>query len=490
MERRINTDNFERFIKEKSDEFKMIPSRRVWHSIYNDLHPSRKWPSVAVCLLLITSVLFIGYINNTSSTNTAATTKEKNNNNKSSLLATNNNTIDKNNTIVNTALNNQNTVALINNTSTQKDIAKPTISIKNSNTTIAKNKVEKNIADEEDILSAEKKQQRIAANKKAKIKITGTNPSEDAVAENFIDVDKETVEAVENNLSRLFAEAEKELSTKALPKQNIIKRKVVDLNEQKAFLEDFAMQNKAKRKPWRDRTSMEFYTTPSIGYRLMNPGIGYESAIAAANANPNTGTIMNHKVGLGLEAGVGITYSLAKNIRIKSGIQINVTSYGIKASELAHPVITTLILNDPSTGNAFVSSAATSVSNTTKSNNPATLRNQTYQVSIPIGAALKLSSNGNYDWYIGASLQPTFVIGGKANIISSDRQYYITDPSYIRKWNMNTAVEAYVNYKIGGINLQAGPQFRYQLLSTYTKKLSVSEKLYNIGFKIGISKNL
>ena len=61
MEKRIYTNNFERFIKESADDFKMIPSKRVWHSIYNDLHPSRKWPSVLMCLILFTGVLFIGY---------------------------------------------------------------------------------------------------------------------------------------------------------------------------------------------------------------------------------------------------------------------------------------------------------------------------------------------------------------------------------------------------------------------------------------------
>jgi len=63
MEKRIYINNFERFIKESADDFKMIPSKRVWHSIYNDLHPSRKWPSVLMCLILFTGVLFIGYEN-------------------------------------------------------------------------------------------------------------------------------------------------------------------------------------------------------------------------------------------------------------------------------------------------------------------------------------------------------------------------------------------------------------------------------------------
>ncbi|MEO5985190.1 MAG: hypothetical protein ABIP80_06760, partial [Ferruginibacter sp.] len=58
-----NSDNFERLLKETTDQFRMYPSRRVWHSLYNDLHPGKKWPSVAVLLLLITSIMYIGVTN-------------------------------------------------------------------------------------------------------------------------------------------------------------------------------------------------------------------------------------------------------------------------------------------------------------------------------------------------------------------------------------------------------------------------------------------
>ena len=42
---------------------------------------------------------------------------------------------------------------------------------------------------------------------------------------------------------------------------------------------------------------------------------------------------------------------------------------------------------------------------------------------------------------------------------------------------------------IGDLNFLAGPQFRYQLFSTYNKNIAVTEKLYNIGFKVGVSKS-
>ena len=39
MEKEFYTDEFEQLLKEKADQFRMYPSKRVWHSIYNNLHP-------------------------------------------------------------------------------------------------------------------------------------------------------------------------------------------------------------------------------------------------------------------------------------------------------------------------------------------------------------------------------------------------------------------------------------------------------------------
>src|SRR6218665_2908111 len=105
MENEFYRDEFEQMLKDTTDDFKMYPSRKIWHSIYNDLHPDRKWPSLAVCLLLLTGILYLGVTNNnainTSGKNIAALTIEKpvevskteksvpGNNNSSAVLSSN-----------------------------------------------------------------------------------------------------------------------------------------------------------------------------------------------------------------------------------------------------------------------------------------------------------------------------------------------------------------------------------------------------------------
>ena len=57
MDRKFHTDDFERLLKEMSDEFKMYPSKRIWNSIYNNIHPQRNWPSVGMSISLIFTLI-------------------------------------------------------------------------------------------------------------------------------------------------------------------------------------------------------------------------------------------------------------------------------------------------------------------------------------------------------------------------------------------------------------------------------------------------
>src|SRR5664279_2601811 len=67
MERRFSMNDFEQSLREHTDQFRMIPSKRVWHGIYNDLHPGKRWPSITMSLLLIFTLVVIGHLNTNNS---------------------------------------------------------------------------------------------------------------------------------------------------------------------------------------------------------------------------------------------------------------------------------------------------------------------------------------------------------------------------------------------------------------------------------------
>src|SRR5689334_8274988 len=60
MERNIYMDDeFEKFLKEKADQYKLYPSDKAWANIQRSLRPKREWPYITLTLLLLlgTSVI-------------------------------------------------------------------------------------------------------------------------------------------------------------------------------------------------------------------------------------------------------------------------------------------------------------------------------------------------------------------------------------------------------------------------------------------------
>ena len=56
MERHFKNE-FERFLKENADQYRMYPSAKVWNGVYNALHTRRKWFGLGIILLLVTGSL-------------------------------------------------------------------------------------------------------------------------------------------------------------------------------------------------------------------------------------------------------------------------------------------------------------------------------------------------------------------------------------------------------------------------------------------------
>ena len=538
MERKFYTDDFERLLKERSDEFRMYPSKRVWHSIYNDLHPGRKWPSIAVSLLLIAALFITGYWNSNnnkliSGSSIAAAAKIANSS--STAVASANNSNGPQSSLSNTGIGNdlpmsnytaptnasgknivtvtaitKNDVTMANTgivSSKQKNVfsttAKNTHRLSNVNNYNANSSIE--LTAKNNIGNKNKTQDisvvvvaEVAASL-AEIFNAGKNSTSDAdninsdVVTTDINSTPETVSignteaaaSITTNENKVEAEKTTAGSTKNSAAKTLS-------TTDKAWVDDYAFYNRSNRKKWKDRLAKEFYITPSIGFRKFSNNSPFDptasAAFTTAVSNSAINAAVNQKPGMGMEAGLGLVYSLSKNIRIKAGVQANYTSYTIMAEETNHPILTTLRLTDINTGYPYMAPRTATLSNSSGLNT-AKAHNKTYQISIPVGLAYKLAGNDKLEWYAGASLQPTFVFGGKANLISDDRKNYVSDASLMRRWSLNSGFETYINYKFNGVTLQVGPQFRYQLLSTYSNQYTLNENLYNAGLKIGILKN-
>jgi hypothetical protein len=118
------------------------------------------------------------------------------------------------------------------------------------------------------------------------------------------------------------------------------------------------------------------------------------------------------------------------------------------------------------------------------------LRNQYFEFALPIGLEYRLWGNDKIQLNVAGTIQPTYLLNRNTYLISTDFENYTREPSLVRRWNLNTSAEIFISYKTGGLKWQVGPQFRYQLLSSYINKYPIHEYLMEYGIKIGVAKTI
>ena len=493
----------------------MYPSKRVWHSIYNNLHPSRRWPSVVMSLFLVSSLILIGYLNtgensitrqiNTSSTLTKSSgeiTSSQKINNKIQVPAyskTEQQPEAQYNNAFEDVITNEtdfytytvvksNRPVYLNTATTSSDIKLTTETpetnnndrniVQTVNTYIKSNQIFADIA---------------VFNKKNKPNSSKSSDNNNDNVLNKNNTDELTPQSTDNTKSALNPagntsqnETAKELEETKINPVSLNENSAIT-NEEKAWIENYALQNKSAAKKWKGRLGYQFYVTPAVNYRKLTTKV---KGSTTPFANGDINNSISQKPGFGFEAGFGLNYAVAKRLQLKAGVQFNYTNYDISADQASHPIVTTILLNDPSTGYSYSAARTSTTSNTfnTSAARPVTLHNRTYQVSLPIGFGYKLSSQDNVEWFAAATVQPSYYFGGKAHLISTDLKSYVSDPSSISSWNLNLGFETYMNFKLGTYNLQIGPQVRYQVNSTYKRDVALIEKPYAIGLKFGLTK--
>ena len=514
MEKNFNTDNFEQLLREATDDFRMYPSKRVWHGIYNDLHPAKKWPSFAVLLLLVTSIMYIGVTNPNKGGQSVAVATAESGQPTAKDYATIERTTSSGNSQEVTV--NPNRIGATNNMNGLKG--------KNSSQKTPNNLYVSSIQKTGDA------GQPLEKNFKGKMSVVvsnsfatsnqpdGNNLAKDKTAsEALMNIDQNNhVAATQEqdpaalasspltNASGIIAKipeplSENEFIAKPVANTSIAKNKATNTSmlagkDESGWMEDYAFRNLKSRDNWKGRMSYQVYVTPSVGYRTLKKNADYSLPPAnALVANPYAQTTtdynLNHSTAINLEIGTGIIYNASKFLRLKAGVQINYTNYSINAQELNHPTFTTLMLTNTFTNTPILSTRTTTLANT-QGPSSRYLNNSTYQVSLPIGADIKIAGNDQLKVYMGGTVQPTYIFGGQAYLISSDMKNYVAEENFIRKHNLNGSVEAFITYKTkSGVILSAGPQFRYQFFSTYNNLYTYDEKLYNLGVKLGMTKN-
>jgi hypothetical protein len=474
--------NFEQFIKEGADQYRMYPSEKVWKGVHNALHTRRRRWIIGFTVLFfvggITSLTFINTDNSKENT-IAATT----------FAAKNNNTPD----VVTKGIN------------ISPEVEKGTV----YSFAPKQNKSQVNI------ISA--KLVKKTANKKERIEVLVKNYSP---AETDMGMNSETP-AVEKSLAELntaVAEENTESPIATTPKNEsapVVSNEITDnnkteisklysvsnttdpeLKEINNAVENFAAEsivNAALKKAKQSRFSVQGFFTPTVSYRKLTENKAFLQRTAVQNNNLvnnyayflDVNNAVRHKPDMGLEAGANVRYALSKNVSLKVGLQFNVSRYNIRAYTYAGE-LATIALNTGYYGDSL--RTFTTLSNE-KGYRQDWLQNLYFQLSAPVGVELRLGGNDKFHYGIAGSVQPTYILGDRSYLLSSDFKNYAEVSWLSRSWNLNTAIEAFVAYNTGKLKWQVGPQIRRQMFSSFVKEYPVKEYPFDVGLKIGIQLN-
>jgi hypothetical protein len=468
MERNFyNDDDFEDLIKQKADQYKMYPSDKVWKNIHGSLHTRRRW-FIAGMFTLITGILFFAG-------------KE--------LLAPSAHTVISKKIIENGAIDNNS-----NNISSPDKIVEASITPAFQE---FKASPQKSISDEINIAGDDSIINVINNFLASEPNSLATNFSDNSVDDinvkphhsTKIDItagDNNTIAATEIAPLVINQTLPEAVSNSSLI--NSEDKKQSGLLQGSAPYELVSLK-KLNRKYW------QLYISPTASYRKLSGGDIYANTksnvqngpIAATSQYSGPNQYINNKPAIGFEIGSSFLYRFTRNLSFKVGLQFNYSSYSINAyaSNSQPATIALNSINGPT-------NTITSYTNigTIGGKAVVNLQNQYYQISAPLGFELRIMGNEKLQLHVGATVQPTYLLNRNSYLLSADYTNYTQEPSLFRRWNVNGAVEAFVSYKMGKIRWQVGPQFRYQLLSTYNSDYPINENLKEFGIKLGITKTI
>lgn len=457
MDKDFFEEGLEDYLREKTDEFRLYPSDKVWEGLQKKMHPPRKWPYFAGAILLFGMGLATGMLIN------------------NETIPMNGKDAPANELRIETEKRSN----VLGYKEWQEVLKRSTASNgfdQSSNEAWASNKTFKQAS----VRSFDNNGSSfLSMTKPDKFSDESIAPSED-----IPDYEREGAEDA-NDLS--FANVISMNSRPQLNKANKNPAKAsLHVSKSAQFLDQLGRIGK--------RSGIQLYISPTVSYRKLigqasRSGFSYNGFPYSANFGfpSDVNDAVTHKPAIGIELGSAITYPLGRHFRVKAGLQFNLNNYDIEAYSYV-PEITSLSAGGPSGLSQPIS--AVSYYRNFSGYSRTWLRNSHFMVSMPLGIEMNLFASKRVSFNVASTIQPTYVINNRSYLISTNLKNYAQEPSLYRKWNVNAGAEAYLSVNTGSYKWIMGPQFRYQIMSSYKDKYPIREHLVDYGFKVGIQKTL
>ena len=485
MQRDFNNRDFEQFVKQNADQYRMFPSEKVWQGINNALHTRRRWYGFGLTLLLLLTGTAVTVVMVTTTQNkpsekeiavTAATVQTDDapaNTNtqkvKTSKPAPASLATLPNESYISPVPNDPEKIFMTHRVASEQNIDQ----YATQPLALASQAAPAGIAGIEDFASTGLRRviNPVSPQSRQLAMVIPGVPS--FIAPPTVAVAEIQKQAVEEN-----------------PKDQV--RSYIDLLplSYERATGNYQAPNSLKK------ITMQFYLTPTISYRKLSENKKFLQSAANSGTVPvyaaysDINSYVSHKPDMGLELGLVGKYAVSNTFRLRAGLQFNVSRYDIKAAYEQHREDATIALDGGNWGANSTITRQTNYRNFGGTTNISNwLKNLYYSVSLPLGAEYVFKSQSSTRFGVAATFQPTLVIKDRAYLITTDYKNYVEVPSLVRKVNMNTSFETFIAYSTGNINWQVGPQVRYQIFSSFEKKYPVKENLFDFGLKVGIQLN-
>jgi hypothetical protein len=439
MERNFTNENFERFLRKNADGFRMQPSDKVWKGISKHLNGRRRKFGFILGISLLVSTSLTYYLIEKQNSNITSRT-EKTNRKTESIPSKNNPELKQIHGV-------SGPIGIVNNNLLKTIRSSSIPGLLNLNNT--------------------------------PVNLSSTSENRLSFTNSLITRNDFTPTIVDS-----YLEKDPDYEDSPLSQTNSVSDP----------LSIESVTNSFQQRIRKSKLDFQVYFTPTVSYRKLSENKSFLASSAANNPTNypglnNINSMVTHKPDFGFEIGVAAKYPLSRNLKLRGGLQFNVNRYDIK------------VFNSPAQfATIRLTNGFDSLSTITRYNNISNysgnsgyktnwLQNFYFQVSAPVGLEFKLRGDDKMQFGVATTIQPTYVLGDRAYLISSDYKNYSEVPWLIRRWNINTNLETFVSYSTGRLKWQVGPQVRYQLLSSFVKKYPVKENLFDFGLKVGISLN-
>lgn len=482
MENDFNKTDFEHFIKQNADQYRMFPSEKLWKGIHNTIHTRRRWYGFGLSFLILTTAVVTWVMLSTSGKNSQVisslppltlhqTIQENKPVTKINLAPVKpaNNKL----SFVTNAVNPEQDIFLPDNSvntvddyiSSTNTLTIPTEEINSGATTVLK--AETGFVSDHLVAKAPVIPKQVIANEPVALPVV---------------TDK--INEINSTAALLSAAKEKENIREELNRNRV--------GDYSLTIESVINSYKYTRR--KKRLALEAYITPSISYRDLkenkpfiswarNQTNGTTNATYAADIN----SVVKHKPDLGLQVGLTAGLPVTKRVRLLAGLQFNVSKYDIRA--YTHASEQTTISLSTAAGGRNTVTATSNYRNVGVGPEPDWLRNLYISGSIPLGIEVRLLGNRRSYFGVSGTMQPTYILSNKSYLLSTDYKNYAKVPSLTRKWNLNAGFEMFAGISTGKLKWRVGPQIRYQVMSSYQERYPIKEHLFDFGLKMGIMLN-